>query len=339
VASLPPPEFPTRAEYERLFCDAAYWRPYVEEVWRRHDLGPCGEVRSPLPGTYPTFVVDDRRVVKFFGRAFEGARTFAVERELCRQIRDVPDIPAPRLLAEGRLYPRGDAWPWPYLVTEALRGRSFGEVWREVSPGDRLGVARWLADVARRLHELAPGEARPCLRPTWDEFAALLERRRREVPAEFAARGDLPDWLVGQVGGFVGAIDDLIDRRARPRLLHADLTEDHVLGQFRGARWAATGIIDFGDARMGDRLYELVALHLGCFRCDKGLLAAFLDRYGFEGDLRRDFARRATCLTILHEFPVLADLFRRHPALADAGDLRELARRLWDLDAPGLAAE
>ena len=90
-------------------------------------------------------------------------------------------------------------------------------------------------------------------------------------------------------------------------MLHCDLNADHVLGGFEGERWRPVGVIDFGDAMIGDRMYDLVALHLGLFRCDKRLLRAFLDDYGSDERLRRDFARRAMSMTLLHQFDVLSD--------------------------------
>ena len=91
------------------------------------------------------------------------------------------------------------------------------------------------------------------------------------------------------------------------------------------------------DARVGDRAYELVALHIGLFDCDKRRLALFLDRYGFDSGLRERFVFRCMSMTLLHEFDVLSEVFGRFPAAAQAASLDELATLLWDLDARGLA--
>jgi hygromycin-B 7''-O-kinase len=83
------------------------------------------------------------------------------------------------------------------------------------------------------------------------------------------------------------------------------LNEDHVLGRFERGRWQITGIIDFGDAQVGDPLYELVALHLGAFCCNKQLLRTFLGAYGSTDGQPEHFAARMMRLTLLHEFTVL----------------------------------
>jgi hypothetical protein len=109
-----------------------------------------------------------------------------------------------------------------------------------------------------------------------------------------------------------------------------------MLGDFEGDHWRPSGIIDFGDAMAGDRVYELVALHIGLCRCDKRLLRVFLDAYGFDAGLRRDFVRRAMSMTLLHEFDVLSEVFSRFPEAQQVDGLDELAALLWDLEHPGL---
>ena len=101
-----------------------------------------------------------------------------------------------------------------------------------------------------------------------------------------------------------------------------------------GERWRPIGVIDFGDAMVGDRLYELVALNLGLFRCDKRLLGIFLDTYGFDLALRRDFVRRAMSLTLLHEFNVLSSVL---PCVPRRGTSREPCRTCDTSLGPGAA--
>ena len=111
------------------------------------------------------------------------------------------------------------------------------------------------------------------------------------------------------------------------------MNADHLLGTLAGGRWTTSGIIDFGDAKVGDLLYELVALHLGLFRCDKHLLGPFLQAYGFDPARQPDFARRAMSFTLLHEFNVLGEILDSRPDLAAAPTLEDLADRIWSVEA------
>jgi len=93
--------------------------------------------------------------------------------------------------------------------------------------------------------------------------------------------------------------------------------------------WRPTGIIDFGDAWVGDRFYELVALHFSLFQADKRLLQAFLSAYGFDTALRERFAERAMVASLLFEFNSLGEFVADHPELMQTATLDELAARLW----------
>ena len=319
-----------------MFTNPDYWRPYVEEVCSRHGLGPCRAVRTGLPGTMPVFIVDERVVVKFFAEYFQGDTGFRVEREVYGLLAGREDIPAPALVASGELFPEGeDGWPWPYLVVELLPGRSLGEVAGRVSAADRLAVAQYLAPILRRLHRLRL-EPSVDLRPTWDAFDVFLAGQRANVVAQHQRWRALPERLIAQIEDYLPPLAELVDHRLPPHLLHCDLNADHVLGGFTGDHWQPTGVIDFGDAKVGDRLYELEALHIGLFHGDKRLLRAFLDAYGFDPDLRRDFTQRAMSMALLHEFNVLGEVTQRFPGATDGRSLEELTTLLWDLEQPGL---
>jgi aminoglycoside phosphotransferase (APT) family kinase protein len=222
-----------------------------------------------------------------------------------------PQILAPALVAEGHLFGDGQVtardWPWPYLILRRLDGAAWVDAALEVA--GKATVARQLGSAIRRLHALPPP-----LDPIWqrDWLAELrvtcVERHR--------GWGLLPAHLIDQIDAY------LAPPSPERRVVHADLHEDHVFtrdGQL-------VGLIDWGDAFLADPFYELPALHLGTFRGDRRLLAAFLDGYGWRRDA--DFAHRAMTMALVHEFKVLDVV----PALFELDAIRtldELAQPLW----------
>ena len=65
--------------YRHYFTDAGFWAPFVSLVFARHGFQLIGAPRSGLPGTFPTFIVSDRWVIKFFGPLFDGLACFQME--------------------------------------------------------------------------------------------------------------------------------------------------------------------------------------------------------------------------------------------------------------------
>jgi aminoglycoside phosphotransferase (APT) family kinase protein len=84
--------------------------------------------------------------------------------------------------------------------------------------------------------------------------------------------GALPARLIDQVENYLLPVEALLDLAYPPHLIHADITGDHLLGRINNEVWHSLGIIDWGDAMSGDLFYELQALYLDLFRCDREML-------------------------------------------------------------------
>lgn len=300
-----PPDLDLESYGPRL-GDTTYWLPYAHAA-----LDCAGLPREPLvsgfAGTYPT-LIGPSLVVKLFG-VFPGwLASFGVERAVNWSV-NAAEIAAPRLLAHGSLYPNRDD-EWPFLVFETVPGVA----WRETSRAERsTSVAAALGRQLRCVHALTPPPMAVQEGAWWEHAAAGVTGRWRD-------RGTLPPRLLDQVADFVAAYEP-----APGRLVHADVTQDHVFVQDGGL----AGLIDWGDAMVCDPHYDLAALHASAFSGRRDLLGAFLDAYGW--DLRPDFPQHCLRVALLHRFDVLADLTDQ---IAAATTLDELAERAWMPVAP-----
>ena len=327
----------TLDDYRQRFCDAAYWAPYVRSVCERHGMRPCRSIESRVPGTCPVFIVDERWVVKLYGRLFGGGASFEVERAANEIVAQDPAIPVPRLIAHGSLYETGNAWHWPYLIFEYVPGISLSQTRHAVSFEHKLALAHEIGQVVRRLHALPLPDAGP-LRATWDAFAGALEQSRRECAGHLRTRNALPARLVDQIERYLPPFSVLLDRTRPLCLVHADLTADHVLGRAGpDDAWHMLTLIDFGDALAGDPAYDLVALHIDLFGCDKRLLCAYLHGYDAAHGAATpgaDFARNAMAMTLLHQFNAeILEAVMQHEEAARCDTLAELEAWLWDVSA------
>jgi aminoglycoside phosphotransferase len=319
------PFFASREEYVPRFTDATYWQPYVEAVCARHQL-PCHTIQAGLAGTNPVFIVTGGAgcAVKFFEtHLFNGLESWNKERALYGLLAEHRELPAPALLAEGAFFEDG---AWPYLITTIIPGLSLGEVADQVTDEDKVALAGYLGRLLHQLHNL-PFEHIPVLCQSRDEFGHFLTEMRALCVARHQHWKTLPTHLVAQMDNYLLPDEQLIDPWVGLRLTHCDLNHDHLLGDFVAGHWRPNGVIDFGDARVGDRLYELVPLHLGLFHGDTHLLQTFLDAYGLDNGLRSHFVQRAMTYTLLFEFNVLEVV--QTWGLNQMVTLDELATRLW----------
>lgn len=319
-------------EYRRLFTDASYWAPFVKAVCNKHGLGTVHKIEAGnVPGTYPVFIVDDRWVVKFFGTHFNGQYAFAVELEVNKLLSTMHDVPSPVLIANGRLLDDGEGCLWPYLVFEFMHASSLTQVRDQLSFDDKAEIAHNIGMITHCLHSVELHDMK-ILKPTWDYYYALLKRQWTDCTARHRNWHSLPKRLIDQIDEFLKSPEEIIDRYNQPVLLHGDLTADHILVIQDENEWRLKGVIDYGDALVGDPLYELVALHLDLFRCDKRLLREYLLAYGGEGRIRSKKARQLLSLCLLFPFNAFYCFFESNPAASTVLSLDELAEWLWNTE-------
>jgi hygromycin-B 7''-O-kinase len=269
---MPPPAFASPPEFRSRVQDPAFWRPYLAEIVERHRLpGSASEAVSGVGGTYPAFLFEGF-VVKLFGAVGSWRQTHAAERAALALLAADPSIGTPQLLLAGELYPGAGA-PWPYLVTSRMAGLPWASA--GLSGTQKRTIASELGVRVRRIHALPPGAS-----------VARLEWPALDVAAA-AARSSLPPHLVAQVDDFLTRLDPF-----DPVFVHGDLTTRHVFVE--SGRLA--GIIDWGDARVADRHYELIQLHRDVFDCDRDLLRVFLA--ASDWPVRGSFARQALGLAL-----------------------------------------
>lgn len=325
-----------RASYAAHFMDLRVWAPHIRLVCRRLGFG-CEKIVPGVPGTFPTFIVEVSEektplskiaiVVKFFGPLYDGAGSFNIERDMGRWLEVNPlSIESPAILADGKLN-----HDWQYLIFEYVGGVSIGRVREKLSVKDWVSIAHQMGEYTHRFHELTchqqqelPRSIQPCM----EKFTSFIEQQRVTCQANHQRWNDLPRQLVSQIEDFLLPLEQLIDLTAPPHLIHADLTSDHILGSIGEGVWRTLAVIDWGDAMTGNLLYELGALYLDLFHCDKNLLRACLEAYGLPRFYQHDFPRKALSMVLLHQFPMPAQVYA--PFL-EVKSLQELAVRLFEI--------
>ncbi len=302
---IKPPTFFSEQEYVARRGDAGFWRPYVIEALKRHDLLDAAiELEAGTGPTYPTFLYGDV-AVKLFGYRRWWREGQAAEMAAHAVLAADPQIVAPRLLAAGRLFDRADT-PWPYLIIERMPGIAWFKA--GLTADQRASAATALGRQVRRVHALRPvGIARHDAWPGLNVTAA-------------AEQSSLPAHLVAQIDDYLARLGPF-----DPVFVNGDMMYRHLFVE----DGRLTAIIDWGDAIVTDRHYELAKLHLDTFDCDKALLRAFLA--GSDWPVGRDFAHKALAHALYRQAYGLVqhhsmDVFYKLPALFPLQEIATLDR-------------
>ncbi len=328
----PPPVFADDDAYEASLKRAAFWAPYARAALRMAGLPDEGEVVTHFPTTHVAALVGGKYLVKLHYEDWFGEDCFQTEREAYGMLNG-HRLPIPKLLADGALYREEDGWRWPFLVMTAMHGRAMRECDGFLTNKERERAADFVGKTLRRLHETPVHEGEYL---SLEMYVDLIQTRTQRCHRDHEQWGSLPTHLAEQVRDYVWDARSLIDPEEGPHeLIHGDLQGGNVFLEGEAGAAKPTGIVDFNDAYVGDRHYDLVAVHLKAFGCDKLLLGRVLEAYGW-GEQGRGWAKRMMALTLAHDYDMIEPVVARFPqAVAAAETLDELATLLWDLDAPG----
>jgi len=187
----------------------------------------------------------------------------------------------------------GTAWPG---IVPGLPRASQHELWRH------------LGDILRRIHAIS-GESfgPPAWSPPFPTWPDLLDRDLEGLAAD-AARYHLD---LTPFTEFRQVIDTHRGELSRvpARLIHSDLTFDHLFVTERNGQWQVSGIIDLEFARFADIVSESVLLD--CLARHDAMSDAFFSGYGDRPDVSE---LRQTVAGTLHTLWGITDAARlSHP--------------------------
>ena len=320
VTSLLPP-VETEEEYRPVCRRPDVWLPAMRVICQRHGLDAARLELAP-PGTHVVFGVGERYIKLFAPPWREDALP---ERLSLAKLSGRPDLPVPQLVAEGEIE------GWPYVVLTTVAGVPLSQVWDEIEPPGLVRIAARCGELMGALHA-TPVDG---LEPLAVDWPAFIEEQTRDCAAYYARSGLSERWK-RSITAFLDDLPPLFEPGFRPVLLNADITDEHILVRRRGGQWQVTGLIDFGDARLGHPCYDFVAVGCSVTWGSPDALRAMLLAYGYpETRLDATLSRRLMAYTLLHDFiriPDLLDWFDfERPA-----SFRELARALWSFSDEGI---
>lgn len=303
--------------YRRLRADPAAWLPAVQAICAAHGL----ESEAPAPfadGANLVAAVDERWVVKVFP-PFHRHQYESEHRALAHlRGRDLP-LRVPTLLAHGV---RDDGWA--YVIQERLAGELLERRWSTLGADERSRVLAQIGELMAAVHRVPLGPL-ASLPPEWSGFLAAQReacRRRHE-------RLGAPRWVIAGVDDLArtwGPSEGAGDRV----LLTGEYTPFNLLGARGLEGWRLTGMIDFGDAMVGPREYDLLGPSLFLCGGESELLESFLRAYHAESRaIDREFGLRLLALAALHRYADF-DVQVRVPRWRErAGSMEELAALIW----------
>jgi hygromycin-B 7''-O-kinase len=313
-----PQQFDTAHYWQQLYRQPlSFWQAALGRIMAEHQLVPTAWTRAAL-GRNIVFV-SPTAVIKLGPPIWQGE----MEREAAALSAVAGRLPvaAPTLLAVGTL----DSWG--YLVQTPLPGTNLRTIWVELEPAARAALAHQHGTLMAALHALPLDDIPADLTFDWH---AMLSAQRAECVAEMQRAG-VADTLVQQIESYLDATPWDSDP---PVLLHGDLTHLNMLVAEQAGSWNITGLIDWGDVKLGARMHECISPGVHMYQGDAALLKAWYRGYGWEhhSTAARD-QHQIMARAMLYYPDDFARLIQSIPGAAQCQDWSTMAVAFWQLTA------
>ncbi|HTN88247.1 MAG TPA: aminoglycoside 3'-phosphotransferase/choline kinase family protein [Sorangium sp.] len=312
------PPFDGPRAFDQIRADLHAFRPAILAVCARHGLS-TGGLSAFANGTNVVVANDAEQIIKLFPPFLR--HQFEAERlSLARFHTNIPAA-TPELLWQA------DLDGWPYLVMSRLPGRTLEEAWPAMDGAERVAALARIGEIMRAAHALPTGGLEG-IDLGWDAF---VERQIAGCEARHRRMG-LPEHLVSQIPSYLESARPLLPRSVVPVLLTGEYTPENLLVTQTDEGWRVTGMIDFADACLGPREYDLLGPCLFLAAGSAERQRALLGSYGY--DLTApgpELRRRLMALALLHRYSNLKFQLRLDGWDSQVSSLSELEQRIWPL--------
>jgi aminoglycoside 2''-phosphotransferase len=214
------------------------------------------------------YLVNDNHVFRF---AKHAAASTAMQREQCLLpiIERYVSVSVPCPTITGICTDTGETMMgYPYLAGEPLED----EVVTNLPSTAQTSLIAQMVAFTRSVHEIPLDDVQPCglrhLEPLLHLTRVMAEGREQVAPRLPNRIWDYYESL------FADYATDPALHTYTPALLHGDLSPDHFLGDVKAG--VLTGVIDFGDACIGDPAWDLIYI---CEDYDVAIFQTFIAQY------------------------------------------------------------
>jgi hygromycin-B 7''-O-kinase len=281
------PEHPSIAESCALIKSAPlrYWMPVLHHLQEAFRL-PGDQWQRIPEGANALFQLGDDVIVKLVPPSWrqQGEKELIVAPLLDGKL----SLETPRFIGGGVVD------QWVFVISSRLPGTSLADVWPSLDVNQKRMIMLQVGKLLRELRDVT-FDADIAIRVDWPHYigalvsACLARHQRKAMPAHLAQ----------QVIPYLEAAGDF-SPPAQPRLIHMDIHPWNLMAHNDEGRWRLSGLIDFGDAIVGncDR-FELLTPLMFMAQGNPILVQALLDSCGVLDDYDAPTLRRQLMATAL----------------------------------------
>lgn len=298
--------------------DIEFWRPQVEHICQLHGIS-FDNMHKINGWANGIFDLDGQYILKVVppNWASQGSRELD---SLSLLAGHTLPVAIPKLIADGEIN------GWLYVLMNKLPGTNLHEIWMDLPEENQCLIVKQVAEFANQLHAL-PMPEESALSLDWPTFL----KEQKENCVEKRKKQGLTGPLLDDILNFVEQVDyqPVINR---PCLVHTDLHPGNLLAEKVDGQWHLSGVIDFGDAFIGnDRYFEFATSAILMGLGNKAVNQALLEGYQLEIEDKKQFAQHLMALSLLRHTGEMAYVLQQVPGCDELSDWQSVAERFFAL--------
>lgn len=281
------PEYPSPDQARALIRSAplSYWLPVLDHLQQAFRLPGAGWKRIP-EGSNALFQLDDAVIVKLVPPNWrqQGEKELIVAPLLDGKL----SLETPRFIGGGTVD------NWVFVISSRLKGSSLAAVWPSMEDHQKYLILLQVGRLLRELHDVV-FDADIAIHVDWPHYvdalvsSCLARHQRAAMPAHLAA----------QVMPYIEAAGNF-SQPGRPRFIHMDIHPWNLMARKEHGHWTLTGLLDFGDAIIGNcNRFELLTPLMFMAQGDPRLVQALFGSYGLLSGYDAPTLRRQLMVTAL----------------------------------------
>lgn len=306
----------TIQEYEKIKQKLDILKRIAKEILSRHQLSE-DSLTLFSEGTNIVFACGNNKVIKIYPPFHQDQ--FKSELLVLQHLQGKLSVKTPHVEYEGKIY------DWPYIVMTQLKGTLLEKLWDTMNYDNKIIIIRELGSLIREVHSLSTYglESIDC---HWETF---IDAQINHCVDQHKST-HLSETLIQQIPAYLESIKTNLPRIKQSVLLTGEYTPMNFLVKQMAGIWHIDALIDFGDAILGLREYDLLGPGAFLIEGDKKLLKEFLIAYGYSTDLMtQTLSYQLTALLLLHKYSNLEMQVRIKNWKKKVTSLKDLENLLW----------
>ncbi len=301
---------------EEMKMPPSFFEGIIEAILDENDL-PKDSLTPFSEGTNIVYAYGKDKVIKLFP-PFHHSQ-FERDRLVLKHFEGRISVDLPKLLVEGVFH------EWPYLIMTKLSGRLLEGFWPTLSHENQSTLMRQLGALIKEVHALPVDEMHP-IDINWNNFV----QHQIDNCVEHHKGHQLSPVLLAQIPDFLNDVKDELLQMTHSVLLTGEYTPMNLLVTEKNSMWHISGLIDFGDAMLGDYRYDLLGPVAFLVQGDPLLSVAFLTGYGFlSAQLTSRLSHTLTAFLLLHQYSNLSIQVRIPNWEKQVSSLTDLSYLIW----------